>query len=240
MEKISQPQKNISSIYNFFLDLIFPRHCVGCQKEGVWFCQKCKDKIIYIKTPACPKCGRISENGRYCQKCQKEFFLKGVLVSAHYEEGPLKEAIHTFKYDGIYHLKTDLGKILITTLSSRWNKKDTTIIPVPLHKTRKGERGYNQASLMSQEINKYLGFEICDNKLKRIRYTKPQVKFNLKDRTKNIQNSFFWSGKDELKGKFILLLDDVFTTGSTLNECAKELKLKAKVKEVWGLVLAKG
>jgi len=238
--KTTNSFNKINTLYNFFLDLIFPRYCVGCKKEGVWFCEKCKEKIIYIKTPTCPKCSRISENGNFCKSCQKDFSLKGVLVAAHYEEGPLKEAIHTYKYDGIYHLKVDLGKILISTLLSRWNKKDTILIPVPLHKTRKGERGYNQALLLSQEIKKSLNYEICDNKLLRIKYTKPQVKFNSKDRIINIQNSFRWKGKDELKGKTIILIDDVFTTGSTLNECAKELKLKAHVKEVWGLVLAKG
>lgn len=229
--------ENLSGFYNFLLDLIFPKYCVGCGCEGVWLCKTCKDKIIYIEKTTCPTCNRLTSIGKFCSRCRPNSYLTGVIVAAYYNEGPLKEAIHNFKYDLIFDLKYALSDILSETLNKRWNKK-AIIIAVPLHKKRASERGFNQAELLAEEVSKKFNFRIIKNKLVRTKYTTQQVKLSGKKRRKNLFGVFGWVGKEEIKGKIVLLVDDVYTTGATLQECAKILKL-AGAKEVWGLVLAK-
>lgn len=256
----------IKKIVNFILDLLFPKHCVGCDKEGSWLCNKCANDIVKIKTPICPTCQKITLYGQFCPKCRAKTNLTGVIVAAYYEEGPLKEAIHTYKYEGVFDLASDLGKLLCDKLNllpptlirlaserpefhrrTRWNKVGVVMIPVPLHKKRKAQRGYNQAELLARQINiknerlKTKNGLILTQKLIRHKYQKKsQTELSGSARRKNLVNCFSWVGdKNELKGKIVFLVDDVYTTGSTLNECAKILRRDAGVKEVWGLVLAK-
>lgn len=227
-------------IKDFILDLVFPRYCVGCSLEGEWFCQKCRKKIIFVKAPACPKCGRLTPNGQFCSRCRDKSFLTGLITAAYYRKSALREAIHTFKYDEIFDLKKELGKILIKTLFDRWKQKSTILVPVPLAWSRKASRGFNQTELLAQEISKVFGWLICDC-LKRIKHTKPQVVLSGKERQKNVKGVFVFKKdfRESFKNKTILLIDDVYTTGSTLQECAKVLRENSQVKQIWGLVLAK-
>lgn len=236
-KKSSMYLKYLGSFCNFFLDLIFPKFCVGCKREGDFFCSSCQEKVIVIKTPVCPTCSRITKNGQFCSRCSGKTHLTGVLIAAHYE-GVLKEAIHSFKYDHIFSLKKELGELLIETLQKRWTKK-AILIPVPLHIKKERERGYNQSFLLANEISKKLKLEVINKKLKRKKYTKPQITLTGANRKNNIKNAFTWNGKLEVEDKIVILVDDVYTTGSTLSECASVLR-KAGAKEVWGLVLAKG
>jgi ComF family protein len=238
---MSSSQKNkLILIKDFFLDLIFPKFCVGCKKEGEWFCISCKKKIIYIKSPACPYCNRLTKAGQLCSRCREKSALTGVIISAYYENGPLKEAIHTLKYDGVFDLKYDLSQLLIKAINFRKLEKKFILIPVPLHKIRKAERGYNQTELLVDEISKEIGFPIIKNKLLRIKNKAPQITLSGAERRNNVKGIFkFNGGAEKIKNKNIILVDDVFTTGSTLEECAKILRENG-AKEVWGLVLAKG
>lgn len=223
--------------YDFLLDLIFPKFCVGCGIEGVWLCASCKKKIINVDKPTCPSCNRLTDRGNFCRRCRPNSYLTGVIVAAYYDEGPLKEAIHNYKYNYIFDLKNDLASILIESLKKRW-RKSALLIPVPLHKKRKAERGFNQAELLANVISKKQNIPILNNKLVRLKYTKQQVKLSGKKRRKNLSGAFVWIGNKEIDKKIVLLVDDVYTTGTTLQECAKVLKV-AGAKEVWGLVLAK-
>jgi ComF family protein len=236
-KKLKKLNKNLSSFYNFLLDLIFPKYCVGCGKEGVWLCKDCKEKIIYIKNPTCPSCNRLTSNGKFCNRCRSDSYLTGVIVAAYYNEGPLKEAIHNYKYNLIFDLKHELSDILSETLNKRWNKK-AYLVPVPLHKKRKAERGFNQSELLTEEICKKFNFILIKNKLVRKKYTTQQVKLSGKKRRQNMIGAFGWIGGKEIKNKTIILVDDVYTTGATLQECAKMLRL-AGAREIWALVLAK-
>lgn len=229
--------RTISKTVNFVLDLLFPKYCVGCGVEGVWICDKCKKEIILIQKPTCPKCNQLVKRGKFCKRCRPNSNLTGVHVAAYYNEGPLKEAIHNFKYNYISDLKYDLGQILITTLKSYF-LKSSILIPVPLHKKRKAERGYNQSQLLALEISERLHLQIIDNKLVRNIFTTPQVKLSGRERKNNIKNAFVWKGKDEIRGKNVILVDDVYTTGATLQECAKILR-NSGARQIWGLVLAK-
>lgn len=228
-------------IKDFLLDLIFPKYCVGCEKEGIWLCKGCLKKITLIKKPFCPMCNRLTPKGQFCSRCRPKTELTGVLIAAYYKDGPIKEAIHTFKYDGAYDLSGDLGDIIIYALKKRSIQKGYILIPVPLHKNRFKQRGFNQSELLAEYIiKKHPKFKYVKNKLIRIKQSPHQVDLNREERLKNVQGQFDWIGsKNELKNKKIILVDDIYTTGATLNECAKILRKKAGVKEVWGLVIAK-
>jgi len=224
--------------YQYVLDIIFPKYCVGCGLEGKWICQKCMQKIIFVNNQACFACNRLTSQGKFCQKCRTKTNLTGLITSAYYHEGPLKEAIHTYKYNFAYDLAHDLAKILLSTLRHvGWNKK-ALLVAVPLHKKRKAQRGFNQSEILAKIISAYFDYPIIKDKLIRTKFTKPQVELTGAKRKTNIKGIFAWIGKNEIKGKTIILVDDVCTTGSTLEECAKVLR-KAGAKEIWGLVLAK-
>lgn len=221
----------------FLLDLIFPRRCVGCGKDRVWLCADCQGKIVVIKTPACPECQRITKHGEYCPTHRKGKAASGVLVAAHYGEGPVKEAVHALKYDGIKELVEPLGSILAQAVFDRLPRGDLVVIPVPLHRRRLGARGFNQSGLLAKSAGMRLRLPLLTG-LFRVKNTTPQVDLSGDARRKNLVGAFVWEGSD-LSGKTVLLVDDVTTTGTTLNEAAKPLKA-AGARSVWGLVLAKG
>lgn len=225
-------------IKEFLLDLLFPRHCVSCQREGSFLCQGCFEKIILIKSATCPFCNRLSPWGKFCSRCRRKYkpALSGILVASYFE-GPLKEAIHSYKYDGLAELSRPLSEILIKYLLGNLPNPVPILIPVPLHPKRERQRGFNQATLLAEAVGGELSLPVLKNKLQRSKNTLPQINLSRKKRRENVQGAFIYQGKD-LVGETILLVDDVCTTGATLNECAKELK-KAQAKEVWGLVLAK-
>ena len=87
--------------FNFGLDFLFPKNCLGCNKEGTFLCKGCLKKIIRIKTPYCPTCRKITKNGQFCNNCRPKTSLTGIIIACHYQYGPLRESIHAFKYEGI-------------------------------------------------------------------------------------------------------------------------------------------
>jgi ComF family protein len=221
----------------FLLDLIFPRRCVGCGKDRVWLCADCQEKIVVIKTPSCPECQRITKNGEYCRTHRRGKVITGILVAAHYKEGPMKEAIHNFKYDGIKELAEPLGSVLAKSVFDRLPKGNLVIVPIPLHGRRLGARGFNQSELLAKSAAARLKLPAAFD-LVRIVNTPAQVELSGEARKQNLTDAFAWKGRG-LRGKTVLLVDDVTTTGTTLNEAAKPLKA-AGARFVWGLVLAKG
>ena len=236
-------------IFHFFLDLIFPKFCLGCGKEGIWLCPKCQAKILPVKTQLCPGCGRISPRQRrgkyfgiYCQNCRRKYRpkLKGIIVAAYYVEGPIKELIHNFKYNHILELETILGDLLAKSLKDNLkSERDVIVTAVPLHFLRRAQRGYNQSEILARYVANKLKMPKNFQIIKKIRQTKPQVKLGGKKRLENLKNCYKIINKNIVRGQTIILVDDVTTTGTTLNECAKVLR-EAGAKGIWGLVVAKG
>lgn len=247
---------------NFLFDLVFPRNCIGCGAEGDWICRECLKTIDVIRQPFCSECRKPTEIGEFCENCHPRFALDGIFICANFGEGVLKEAIHHFKYNYIFNIGEILGKIMAGKLKntrsliscSRITEKQELeddnilrfdlVIPVPLHKKRFRERGFNQSEILAREIHRSLGRGLINQAptigLERIKYTVPQAELDREQRLENLKDVFVWSGKsDLLVNKNILLVDDVTTTGTTLEECAKVLKING-AKSVWGIVLAKG
>ncbi|MEK9129988.1 MAG: ComF family protein [Patescibacteria group bacterium] len=230
-------------IINFFLDLLFPIECIGCQKENIWLCEKCLKKINLNLKNFCPICRKPARMGCICQKCLSHSPFKNIFIVSFYKEKIIKQAIHTFKYKHIRDLAKPFGEIIINFLyQSKTNllfDNSYFLIPVPLHRKRLFERGFNQSELLAQIIAQQLGISTINNILKRKQNTKSQTKLKEKERRKNIKNAFICLHPENIKNKNIILLDDILTTGSTLREAARVLK-KAGAREIIGLVLAKG
>lgn len=228
------------------LDLLFPKKCLGCNKSGSYLCRDCLADILQTDL-VCPICERVSIGGQTHSFCKKRYGLDGLWSLGIYQ-GTFKKIIQKLKY----RWAKDLAQILADLVLEYWAKyqpflfeiikKDKglgwAIIPVPLHWFRENKRGFNQSSLIGQILSKKLGLGYCDG-LKRIRYTSSQVKLKEHQRRENIKDAFSVSIPYTLNPTpYILLIDDVWTTGSTLKECCYILK-KAGAKQVWALTLAR-
>ncbi len=227
-----------SGLKKSIYDLIFPKKCVGCEKEGFWLCKKCSAKIVQVKAPFCPYCYKLTRLGQYCSRCRRYYNLSGVIIAAHYE-GPLKEAIHKFKYDRIKELAEPLAELLIFRLQLGFPRGDLVLVPVPLVRRRQLERGFNQAAVLAKKVAEEFEIPLLADVLKRVKDKPAQVELKGRERRENVKGVFVVRGEaGQIKGKTVLLVDDVFTTGATLNEAAKVLK-RAGARNIWGLVIAK-
>lgn len=253
---------------DFVLDLIFPIECLGCGGEGVWLCFDCFKKIKNKEKQYCLSCKKENSFGEFCPDCSRDYSLDGVWMAGSYEDKLITNLVKSLKYKFARELSVSLGKFIALFLrdlinknrlsnidladNEIWRKLDnikhspkiflnfneSLIIPVPLHKKRRRWRGFNQSEEIARELVRYFNLEMSADKLIRVKYKKAQVKLRAKERRENIKNCFAWRAEN-LAGRNIILLDDVATTGSTLNECARVLKENG-AGEVWGLVAAKG
>lgn len=204
------------------LDLFFPPRCAGCGRLGTWFGEECQAKILPLELSGfVPLRSRSTLNG---------------IRALGYFEGPLRKAIHALKYSGREPLAEALAQILFQFWQD-YPLPAEVVLPVPLHRDRMRQRGYNQAALLAQELGTLLGIAVDTTTLQRVQATPPQVGLSGEKRLKNVAGAFACRD-DALWGKAVLLVDDVTTTGATLESCAQALK-KVGVASVWGLVLAK-
>lgn len=234
----------LSRAYTFILDILFPIRCISCDKEGEWICQKCFKKIEIKKNQSCPKCFSKNKDGRYCDKCSVYSKMKGAIIAGTYEDKLLQKAVHILKYKYVKDLSKYLACILqegfkIWCKNNKVDSKDIILIPVPLHKKKENKRGFNQAELLAKEFSFKVNLSLDKKSLKRIKNTRAQAKQDSLIRRKNIKGAFSVESNISLKDKIIFIVDDVCTTSSTLEECAKEID-KLNPKEIWGLVLARG
>lgn len=236
------------NLRGFILDLLFPIECVSCKKEGDFLCTNCLEKLKYNEIKFCLNCGQWTSGGEFCDICRPAFELDGILIAGNYGDKILAELIKLYKYRLIADIHKNLSLFLANYIKiycsehkifSKKRLYNTIIIPVPLHKKRKNWRGFNQSDLLAKDLSVALNAPYDNSSLIRINYRKPQTKFKKSRRIANIKGCFKWSAKNSnLTGKNIILIDDVTTTGSTLNECAKILKQNG-AKSVWGVVIAK-
>ncbi|MBU0647977.1 hypothetical protein KJ855_02250 [Patescibacteria group bacterium] len=222
---------------DWILDWILPRCCLGCGDEGDFLCEVCLDaRIIRKKFQVCPGCRKLNVAGRVCDKCRDDWFIDGLLVCC-LNNKFLRDLVHEYKYDDMYGLSGIMSSVGVDMVLREKLRFDG-VVYVPLYKSKKYWRGYNQSELMAKGIADGLGV-VKINGLERTRYTKSQVGLEKLERILNVKNSFVGCKKGKINNQKVLLVDDVLTTGATLNECASELK-KEGADEVWGLVLARG
>jgi len=226
---------------NFLLNILFPKFCLGCKKEGSYLCQDCLATIEIMEYLFCPGCQKRVLSGRPCKSCQRFLKLDGLYFAASYQNYLIKELLNKFKYGPlIKELVEPLTSLIIThfLILGKQNFSEFSLVPIPLEKRRLGWRGFNQAEEIAKELAEYLKIPLFTKALIKIKKTLPQVEAKDKNQRKeNIIGAFFC--KNNVKDKKILLVDDVYTTGATMNEVARILK-KAGAKKVWGVVVARG
>ena len=222
------------------IDLIYPPRCPVCQeflqdqntlKDGydLPFCQACFRDFTGIKSPICSLCGRPFSDGveqdRVCEDCLRKRPSYDIARAPYLYDGALMTAIHELKYAQRSHLADSLGSLLASFAQS-WigELKGCLIMPVPLHPRRLRARGFNQSLLLAKCVAREIGAELDFLSLRRTRFTKPQTELSSEERKKNVRKAFEVLKPEVVKGRTIVLVDDVATTGSTLNECAKALK----------------
>lgn len=173
---------------------------------------------------------------RLCHPCRKAPLQIDGIRAVGYLEGTLRTAIHRFKYSNLRPLATPLGQLMAQYLLYNQLPVDV-VVPVPLHSQRLKERGYNQAALLAKGITETLDLPLLDNALLRVKSTVPQVGLGARQRRDNVKGAFHCADVD-LKEQRVLLIDDVCTTGATLEACSLALR-GSGVSAVWGLVLAR-
>ena len=219
------------------LDFLFPRFCVGCGKEGVFICNSCQASLARIEVPICPRCGKPQTDSMLCSGCVDWKADIDAIRSPFRFEGVIRKAVHEFKYHNLHAIAGQLAHFLGDYLIENPIPYDV-IVPVPLHPKRIRERGYNQAGLLANELSGLTGIPVNDTSLGRNIYNMQQAKTrNVEERRQNVIGIFSCLN-EELFEKKVLLIDDVTTSGATLNACASVLK-KAGATSVWGLTLAR-
>ncbi len=221
------------------LDILFPPVCMLCNAELAEevFCETCTGSMEKITNPLCVICGVpfISLTGpseRPCSVCLSKKKIPYLSArSALYYTGGVLKAIHDFKYFGKVALKGPLGGLMAEAAGAYWGYPEdpspgpgVIVTAVPLHKKRLKERGYNQSVLLAGELSNRFSLELDRSLLKRVRLTRPQVELNGRERRRNVRGAFEVTAGRELEGREVILIDDVYTTGATVTECARLLK----------------
>ena len=243
----------MSKLKEFVLDLFFPKFCLGCKKEGTYLCDDCHALLEITESGYClcdskpmrlpdPKSTPL-KTGK-CQRCRYKK-LSGLYFALPYKDQPLtKKLIYQFKYQP--YLK-DLAKTLAGIIAEHLflSGKNTDdiwengiIVPVPLDKNKLKVRGYNQSEELANELSKIIKIPVISKNLIKTKLTKPQMELTKEQREKNLKNVFAIKNPDLIFGKKVFLVDDVYTTGSTMEECCLALK-RAGAKSVWGIAIAR-
>ena len=229
------------------IDFILPARCLCCGaivNNDDSLCNDCLRKINFIVAPYCKKCGIPLEHNTckdiLCHNClnnSKQNYIRMSRSAVVYDEFS-KKIILDFKFAHHIENKRLLANWLFLAGSDIWKKECDLIIPVPLHFTRLFNRKYNQSAILAKELAKICNIRVNYDILKKTKYTKPQIECSAKKRLKNLKGAFSVSNAKIIEGKRIILIDDVYTTGSTLKECAKVL-IKAGAKSVDTLTVAR-
>lgn len=218
------------------LDWVYPPKCAGCEREGYRWCPDCASSVMTLGASICPVCGEIHQDQTICERCKVSpphyFALRSWAVF----RGAIRKAVHRLKYKRDVALGGVLCRPMIQLLEVQGWKIDL-VMPVPLGLARFAERGYNQAALLARPLALYFQLPYQPNILRRIRETRSQVGLSLALRKENVEGAFK-AFDNSIRGKNVLVVDDVTTSGSTLNACAGAL-LEAGACQVYGLTLTR-
>ncbi len=227
---------------NRIFNLIFPKICLHCGEnlklgENL-ICDNCRRDLIFRKGNLCPRCNTVLTADK-CLMCDEMDYAFDKAFSAFKYSKTIKSLVHSIKYNET----KKVGKLLGFYLAEYWKKfvkinDIDCVIPVPLHKVKKRMRGYNQSKIIGESFAKSTNFHFDSSLIKRIYFTNTQTKLTKLEREKNIKNAFEISNVEKIKNKKILIIDDVFTTGSTVNEISKILK-KYSAEKIYVLTAAR-
>jgi len=217
---------SLNRTWEALLDWVFPPRCGGCGQPGQWLCPACQPQVHYVKLQTCGERGSLPWGDTALQR----------IYSAAWFEEPLRSVIHNFKYKGQKALRKPLTEILLEHWEAASQPADL-IVAVPLHPKREKERGYNQSYLLAAELSRTTGIPVARNALRRTRHTTPQVSLKMLERWHNVHDAF-QGDPAALSGNRVLLIDDVCTTGATLEACGRAA-LAAGAQSVWAATVAR-
>lgn len=218
------------------LDWLYPPQCGGCGQPGSRWCANCERALRLIGPPVCLLCGLPLQTNGICPDCQEFPPPFTALRSWAVYNGPLRKAFHRLKYEGDLALGETLSRPLGVLLASlSWPIE--IVAPVPIGRARRKERGYNQAALLAYPLALCSGIPYQSHALGRKRETRTQVGLNPLERKLNVADAFI-ADREIVEGKSVLVVDDITTTGATLNACAQALH-GAGARSVFGLTLAR-
>jgi ComF family protein len=228
---------------------IYPPTCAGCARileseESTPFCPDCYKALDIILEPHCPLCGipylAEAPSSHLCGDCLGGVHHFDRARATGFYQGLFREVIHRFKYGGQLFLARPLAKMLAPPARELTRlHRINHIVPVPLHSRRLRQRGFNQASLLANRLGSLLKIPVDYSSLKRTRWTKPQTGLSRNQRAANVKGAFSLKSSEKIKGKGILVVDDVLTTGETVNQCVRVLKKDGGAREVVVLTVAR-
>ncbi|MCM1535451.1 MAG: double zinc ribbon domain-containing protein [Clostridium sp.] len=223
--------------------MVFPRRCPVCDEIvrpfGAKICKMCEPKLRRIREPWCMKCGKkLHQEEEYCADCRRRRhrYIRG---RALYEYDSVAASVYRFKYGKRREYAEYFGEEMSRQLGGFIRQiKPDALIPIPLHKKRMQKRGYNQAALLAKKMGDCLGVPVYDKLLLRVKNTMPLKRQNLEERQNNLKRAFNMAQND-VKLNTIIIIDDIYTTGSTIDEAAYVLQA-AGISRIYFITLACG
>ncbi|WP_099469157.1 ComF family protein [Konateibacter massiliensis] len=227
------------------LNILYPHTCPICGRipkvDRAEVCPECKKKIKYIEEPSCKKCGKqlLAEEQEYCYDCSKRehIYTRGLALWVYGDE--IRKSIYNFKYNN----KREYARVYANEIVLRHRRKIESwnadaLIPIPIHQSKMRSRGFNQAEDLCRELSKQLGVPVLSDCIKREKKTLPQKGLNDKQRIKNLKKAFKTMNND-VELKRVILVDDIYTTGATINSVA-ELLENMGVYEIYFITISIG
>lgn len=239
----------LSLLSRGLFDILFPQYCLICEQEGIVMCEACQLTLQPLYPVTCFGCQSPSQYGEICLDCQPRFSFDGVIISADYETDYISNLIKQCKYRFIKEYGEVMGWLVAEKMRKLLERSKTTtsfdplffqslVTAIPLSTKRLRQREFNQADLIAQFFSRYFSLAYEPQLLQR-RHRSPQASLSERKRQKNVYGSFFINNVPVSVPRLVLVVDDVITTGATLEEAARVLK-EVGVEEVWGVMVAKG
>lgn len=230
-------------ISNLLLELIFPARCAVCDQILAWgqteLCEECSQKLEYFEEHVCMKCGKaVKPEEEYCFDCKKKvhYFTQGAALFS-YEY--IRRSLYKFKYSGRREYAAFYGRQMAYRMEEKRNLwKPEALIPVPIHKRKLKKRGYNQAELIAKKLSEHWNIPVISNLVVRCKNTKPMKEIVGTDRQNNLKKAFKL-GVNDVKLNTIIIIDDIYTTGSTIDAVAK-ICLEAGISNIYFLTVSIG
>lgn len=227
------------------IDMLFPGRCPVCDEivmpKGKLICRECRPKLRYVSEPYCKKCGKplaLAEQ-EYCGDCSRRRHVYDAGLALFCYQGEARKSVERFKFKNKREYAEFYAEEMVKRLGRQiagWEAE--VLVPVPVHRSRLRERGYNQAAVLAAKLSKRTGIPMDGHLLIKKKRTLPQKTLEEKERIKNVRDAF-QTGKNVVQYKKIIIVDDIYTTGSTADECAKVLK-RCGAEKVYVLCLCTG
>ena len=230
--------ERVRRIPDNFRDYFFPKNCLNCHAEGHWLCESCADSLFLIDSRFCPFCGRVGDLFDVCQKCRTRAGIIKVFSLFRYGDSLAQKLVKSLKYRYLKDIAQELTPVMRKFIFKYKNLLDAdgaVLVPVPLHWYKECARGFNQAEELAKIAGEILGLPVLNNLVSK-KWTKNQAELERGERFSNLKNCFIVRSPAP---KNIIIVDDVFTTGSTVRELALALKSKG-AENIQVITLARG